>query len=151
MKTLIAIGTLSAYFYSLTVTIGSTDIFGHNGRNGAGVYYEAAAVIVTLILLGRLLESRARKCTGGAIRTLIGLQPKTARVERDGQQLDLPIEPVELGDMVIVRPGEKIPVDGEVLGGASIIDDVSKTGTARIYRAKLQPQAASDRVVNLSW
>jgi Cu+-exporting ATPase len=128
MNTLIAIGTLSAYVYSFAVTIGSTGIFGPGGRSGAGVYYEAAAVIVTLILLGRLLEARARHRTGGAIRALIGLQAKTARVERDGEQLDLPIEQVEVGDIVIVRPAEKVPVDGEVLEGASSVDESMLTG-----------------------
>ncbi len=118
MNTLIALGTGAAFLYSLAVTL----------RGGHEVYYEAAAVIITLILLGRVLEARARGHASDAIRRLRELQPKTARVERDGAELDIPIEQVRVGDAVIVRPGEKIPVDGAVLAGGSAVDESMLTG-----------------------
>ncbi len=131
MNTLVAIGTFSAYAYSVVATVfPAWFTAGHadHGANPVGVYYEVAAVIVTLILLGRLLESRARTRTGGAIRALIGLAPKTARVERDGAEKDVPIGEVVVGDVVRVRPGEKVPVDGTVLDGSSSVDESMLTG-----------------------
>ena len=137
MNTLVSLGTLSAYLYSLVVTLAPGWIAAGNGTGqqathgmamSGGVYYESAAIIVTLILMGRLLEARARSKTNGAIRALIGLQPKTARVERAGRELDLPIEELQLGDLVLVRPGEKVPVDGEVIEGASFVDESMLTG-----------------------
>jgi Cu+-exporting ATPase len=135
MNTLVAIGTLSAFAYSVVATlapewlaVGASDHAGHGGAMPAGVYYEVAAVIVTLILLGRLLEARARSRTGGAIRALIGLSPKTARVERDGAEVDVPLAEVRVGDVVRVRPGEKVPVDGTVLDGTSAVDESMLTG-----------------------
>ncbi|MFO0852409.1 MAG: heavy metal translocating P-type ATPase [Gemmataceae bacterium] len=137
MNTLVAIGTLSAYAYSVVATLApewfavaaDTGHAGHGGGSApAGVYYEVAAVIVTLILLGRLLEARARSRTGGAIRALIGLSPKTARVERDGAEVDVPVADVRVGDVVRVRPGEKVPVDGTVLDGTSAVDESMLTG-----------------------
>jgi Cu+-exporting ATPase len=92
------------------------------------VYFEAASVIITLILLGRFLEHRARGQTSAAIRQLMGLQAKTARVIRDGVEQDVPIQSVQVGDTVIVRPGEKIPVDGAVLSGQSTVDEAMVTG-----------------------
>ncbi len=92
------------------------------------VYYEAVGVILTLILLGRLLEAIAKGGTGEAIRKLIGLQAKTARVVRDGAELDIPIEQVQLDDIVVVRPGEKVPVDGEIVDGRSTLDESMVTG-----------------------
>jgi Cu+-exporting ATPase len=92
------------------------------------VYFEAVGVIVTLILLGRLLETKAKAGTGEAIRKLIGLQPRTARIERGGQELEVSIEEVLVGDVVVIRPGEKLPVDGEVIAGASTIDEAMVTG-----------------------
>ena len=92
------------------------------------VYFEAAAVIVTLILLGRMLEARAKGRTGAAIQRLIGLQPRAARVMRDGQPVDLPIEQVRKGEIVLVRPGEKIPLDGEIIEGNSYVDESMLTG-----------------------
>jgi Cu+-exporting ATPase len=137
MNTLVAVGTLSAYVYSVVATIApwlllvshATALTG-DGHPMAqvGVYYEVAAIIVTLILMGRLLEARARSKTGGAIRALMGLQPKTARVERDGSEQDIPVAEVKVGDTVLVRPGEKIPVDGEVLDGGSSVDESMLTG-----------------------
>ena len=118
MNTLIALGTGAAFLYSLTVTV----------RGGHEVYYEAAAVIVTLILLGRVLEARARGKASEAIRHLRELQPKTARVVRDGAEQDIPIEQVRVGDLVVVRPGEKIPVDGAVREGDSAVDESMLTG-----------------------
>ncbi len=118
MNSLIALGTGAAFLYSLAVTL----------RGGHQVYYEAAAVIVTLILLGRILEARARGKASDAIRHLRELQPKTARVVRDGAESDIPIEQVGVGDIVVVRPGEKIPVDGAVREGESAVDESMLTG-----------------------
>jgi P-type Cu+ transporter len=133
MNTLVALGTLSAYLYSLVATAAPELLAGAAGAHaghGVAVYYEAAAAIVTLILMGRLLEARARAKTSGAIRALIGLQPKLARVERDGVERDLPVGEVLVGDLVLVRPGEKVPVDGEVLEGSSSVDESMLTGEA---------------------
>ncbi|RYD28035.1 MAG: heavy metal translocating P-type ATPase, partial [Verrucomicrobiaceae bacterium] len=134
MNTLVAIGTFSAWAYSLVATVapelfsGVTGATAHGQHSPVGVYYEAAAAIITLILLGRLLEARARVKTSGAIRALLGLQARTARVERDGTEQDVPLEHVRRGDVVRVRPGEKIPVDGEVLDGSSAVDESMLTG-----------------------
>jgi Cu+-exporting ATPase len=118
MNTLIALGTGTAYLYSLAVTFG-----GHGP-----VYYETADVILTLLLLGRLLEARAKGRTGAAIETLLGLQPKTARLRRGGEEIDIPLEQVRVGDEVRVRPGEKVPVDGKIIEGASALDESMITG-----------------------
>ncbi len=118
MNTLIALGTGAAFLYSLVVTV----------QGGHQVYFEAAAVIITLILLGRLLEARARGRASEAIRHLRELQPKTARVIRDGAEQDIPIELVRIGDIVVARPGEKIPVDGTVRDGDSAVDESMLTG-----------------------
>ena len=126
MNTLIAIGTFAAYIYSLAVTV-APGFFAARGLN-ASVYYETAAVIITLILMGRLLEARAKHGTGAAIEKLLGLQPKTARVLRDGQERDIPIAEVQVGDKILVRPGEKIPVDGRVVSGTSWVDESMLTG-----------------------
>jgi Cu+-exporting ATPase len=126
MNTLIAVGTGSAYLYSIFVTI-FPGFFISQGLN-ADVYYESAAVIITLILLGQLLEHQARGKTSEAIRKLMGLQAKTARVVREGKEVDIPLEAVNVGDIIIVRPGEKIPVDGELIEGGSTIDESMVTG-----------------------
>jgi len=118
MNTLIALGTGAAFLYSLVITL----------RGGHEVYFEAAAVIITLILLGRVLEARARGQASEAIRRLRELQPRTARVVRDGTESDIPIEQVRVGDIVVVRPGEKIPVDGAVREGGSAVDESMLTG-----------------------
>jgi len=134
MNTLVAIGTLSAFAYSVVATVApqllQSAASTHGGEHGGmtGVYYEVAAIIVTLILMGRLLEAKARSQTGGAIRALMGLQAKTARVERAGTEQDIPIENVQVGDIVIVRPGEKVPIDGEVIDGKSSVDESMLTG-----------------------
>jgi P-type Cu+ transporter len=126
MDTLVVLGTSTAFIYSLFPTF-FPNLFISQGLK-LDVYYEASAVIITLILLGRLLESRAKKQTGEAIRKLIGLQPKTARLIRKGEEIDIPIEEVQIGDVILVRPGEKIPVDGEVIEGTSSIDESMVTG-----------------------
>ena len=134
MNTLIAVGTATAFLYSVAATVfpGFFAAGAHAGMEGMGgrppVYFEAAAVIIALILLGRMLEARARGRTGEAIRRLMGLQAKTARVVRAGGEIDVPIAEVVPGDVVVVRPGEKVPVDGVVLDGASAVDESMLTG-----------------------
>jgi Cu+-exporting ATPase len=141
MNTLIATGTGAAFIYSLVVTFapqlvaGAHDAATTGMSNGgahlpvAPVYYEAASVIITLLLLGRLLEARARGKTSEAIKRLVGLQPRTARVVgEDGQEVDLPVEAVKVGDTIFVRPGERIPVDGVVVEGASAVNEAMLTG-----------------------
>jgi Cu+-exporting ATPase len=124
MNSLITIGTSAAFGYSLLVTV-APGILPPGLRD---VYYEAVGVIITLILLGRLFEARARAGTGEAIRKLIGLQARTARIVRDGVEADFPVEEVVAGDIVAVRPGEKVPVDGEVVEGQSSVDESMVTG-----------------------
>jgi len=124
MNVLIAVGTSAAYFYSVAATF-VPRIF---PAGLAEVYYDTAAVIIALILLGRLLEARAKGQTSEAIRKLMGLRAKTARVVRDGQEMDIPVEEVRVGDVVIVRPGEKVPVDGRIVEGYSTIDESMVTG-----------------------
>jgi Cu+-exporting ATPase len=126
MNTLIALGTGAAYIYSIFVTL-FPEVLENQGLS-ADVYYEGATMIITLILLGRWLESRARSQTSAAIQKLMGLQAKTARVIRDGQEQDIPIEEVQIGDVILVRPGEKIPVDGEIVEGNSTVDESMVTG-----------------------
>ncbi|RRR72746.1 MAG: cadmium-translocating P-type ATPase [Candidatus Viridilinea halotolerans] len=119
MDSLIVMGTSVAYFYSVALLL----------SNAAGhVYFETAAVIIALVLVGKYMESRAKSQTGAAIKTLIGLQPKTARVLRGGQEIDVPVAEVRTGEIVIVRPGEKIPVDGVILDGTSSVDESMLTG-----------------------
>ena len=135
MDTLIALGTSAAYFYSLFVTL-FPGVLVAQGLEPS-VYYETAAVVITLVLLGRLFENRARGQTSEAIRKLMGLQARTARIVRDGQELEVPIAEVQLGDVVLVRPGEKIPVDGEVVEGSSTVDEAMVTGES--VAVKKQP------------
>jgi Cu+-exporting ATPase len=124
MNTLITVGTTAAYAYSVLVTV-TPGLLPAEVRD---VYFEAVGVILTLILLGRLLEAKAKAGTGEAIRTLIGLRPRTARVVRDGTEEELPLEQVRVGDEVVVRPGEKVAVDGEIVEGRSTIDESMVTG-----------------------
>jgi Cu+-exporting ATPase len=126
MNTLIAVGTSAAYFSSLAMTI-APDFFRARGITPAA-HYETAAVIVTLILLGRFLEAVARGRASEAMKRLMGLRAKTARVVRDGTDIDVPVDEVRIGDLVIVRPGEKVPVDGIVREGASAVDESMLTG-----------------------
>jgi len=136
MFTLIAMGTGVAYLYSLVATI-VPDIFPASFREMSGtppVYFEAAAAITTLVLLGQVLELRARSRTGTAIRALLDLSPKMARVLRDGREEDIPLEQLQVGDRLRVRPGEKVPVDGVVLKGSSSIDESMVTGESMPVR-----------------
>jgi Cu+-exporting ATPase len=126
MNTLIAVGTSAAYLYSLTATF-FPSVFEIKGYS-AEVYFDTAATIIVLILLGRLLEARAKGKTSEAIKKLIGLQPRTARVIRDGEEKDIPVEEVESGYILLVRPGEKIPVDGIVTEGYSSVDESMISG-----------------------
>ena len=124
MNSLITLGTTAAFAYSLAVTV-APGLFPAELRQ---VYYEAVGVIITLILLGRLVEARAKAGTGEAIRKLIGLQARSARVVRDGEEIEVPVEEVAIGEVVVVRPGEKVPVDGEIIEGRSTIDESMVTG-----------------------
>ncbi len=133
MDVLVALGSSAAFFYSVAVTVAGA---------GGHVYFETAAIIITLIKLGKLLEARAKGRTGAAIRALMGLSPKTARVRRDGADVDVPIERVAVGDLVVVRPGEKLPVDGRVASGASTVDESLLTGESRPV-----DKAAGDEVI----
>ena len=125
MNTLIAVGTLSAFLFSTVITFAG-DALPESIEEA--VYFDTPAIIITLILLGRFLEARAKSRTSEAIKKLMGLQAKSARVVRDGQEVHIPIEEVQVDDVVIVRPGEKVPVDGEVLEGASSLDESMVTG-----------------------
>jgi Cu+-exporting ATPase len=126
MNTLIAVGTSAAYGYSAVATL-FPQVFAAGGLVPQ-VYYETAAIIIVLILLGRYLEARAKGQTSEAIRKLVGLQAKTARVIRDGREVDLPVEDVEVGDLIVMRPGEKVPVDGMIQDGQSALDESMLTG-----------------------
>ena len=119
MDVLVALGSSAAYFYSIPVTLGLL---------GGHVYFETAAVIITLIVAGKLLEARAKGRTSEAIKKLMGMRAKTARVIRDGQEAEIPMADVRIGDVVLVRPGEKIPVDGVVVEGHSAVDESMITG-----------------------
>lgn len=124
MDVLIAMGTSAAYFYSLY------NVFFQTVPPGImkDLYFEASAVVITLILLGKYLEAAAKGKTSEAIKKLMGLSPKTARVVRGGQEMDIPIEEVKIGDLIIVRPGEKVPVDGVITAGSSSLDESMLTG-----------------------
>jgi Cu+-exporting ATPase len=124
MNTLITVGTTAAFAYSLVVTLGP----GLLPPEVRDVYYEAVGVILTLILLGRLIEAKARAGTGEAIRKLIGLRPRSARVLRDGAEMEIPVDQVRVGDELVVRPGEKVPVDGEIVEGRSTVDESMVSG-----------------------
>ncbi len=141
MDTLIAMGTGAAYFYSLAATIfpgfflaagadaGATHAdHADEAHHQVAVYYEAAAVIIVLILLGKYFEARATGRTTAAIKRLMGMEPKTARIVRNGEEREVPVGDVEVGDLVVVRPGERVPVDGSVKRGESTIDESMLTG-----------------------
>jgi P-type Cu+ transporter len=118
MDVLVALGTSSAYFYSIALLV----------QQEMHSYFEVSAILITLVILGKTLEARAKGQTSEAIKKLMGLQAKTARIIRNGQELDIPIEEVVVGDLVLVRPGEKIPVDGVVREGSSAVDEAMLTG-----------------------
>jgi P-type Cu+ transporter len=140
MNTLIAVGTGAAFLYSLLATVAP----GFFLRNGVApdVYYEAVVIIIALILAGNMLEAKAKSRTSAALRSLIALQPKTARVLRDGEEVDVPVEEVRHGDTVVVRPGERVPVDGEVVSGQSAVDESMLTGESMPVE-----KAPGDRVI----
>lgn len=118
MDVLVALGTSAAYFYSIANVL----------QNRSELYFETSAILITLIILGKLLEATAKGRTSEAIKALMGLQAKTARILREGQEVDIPVEDVLTGDIVIVRPGEKIPVDGIITDGTSTVDESMLTG-----------------------
>jgi len=172
MNTLIAVGTSVAYLYSVAVTFLPSFFERANGAGfEAEVYYETAVIIIGLILLGRYLEARAKGQTSQAMKKLMGLQAKTARVVRDGAEIDIPVEEVLVDDLVIVRPGEKVPVDGVVVEGRSSIDEsmltgesipvekgpadevigatINKTGTFRFRATKVGKDTALAQIVRL--
>ncbi len=126
MNTLVAVGAFSAYAYSASVTFFPR--FFESAGVAPHVYYDGAAMIITLILLGRLLEARAKGKTSIAIKQLMGLRPKTAHVLRDGNDVEVAVEDLQAGDVVLVKPGEKVPVDGMVLTGQSTLDESMLTG-----------------------
>ncbi|MFL6192530.1 MAG: heavy metal translocating P-type ATPase [Thermoanaerobaculia bacterium] len=126
MNTLVAVGTGAAFLYSVLATV-APGFFVSRGV-APDVYYEAVVIIIALILTGNMLEARAKSRTSSALRALVALQPKTARVLRGDAEMDVPVEEVRGGDTVTVRPGERVPVDGEVLSGASAVDESMLTG-----------------------
>ena len=145
MNTLIGIGTGAAFLYSLAATF----LGGWLERQGveAGVYYETAAVIITLILLGRLIEVRAKAGTSAAIEKLLSLRARTARVRRNGEEIDVPVDEVRVGDRVVVRPGEKVPVDGVIVEGESTVDESMVTGES-VPVTKVEGDAVIGATIN---
>ena len=126
MDVLIALGSSVAYFYSIPITLGL--LSGH-------VYFETAAVIITLIRLGKYLEARAKGRTSEAIKKLLNLKAKSAHILRDGNEVDVPVDEVHMGDLVLVRPGEKVAVDGVIVEGHTWVDKSMLTGKS-IFRSK---------------
>lgn len=134
MDQLVALGTSAAYFYSVYLM--------WLGHAHGHLYFEAAAVVIALVVLGKLLETRAKRSTTTAIRALMALRPETARIERDGRELEIPASAVAVGDVVVVRPGERLPVDGRVISGRSALDESLLTGESlRVEKA------AGDKVI----
>ena len=127
MNTLIAAGTSAAFAYSIVATF-APQVFESVEGLDAAVFYDTSSAIIAFVLLGRLLEARAKGSTSDAVRALIALRPQTARVLEDGQEFEIPVRAVQLGDIVLVKPGEQIPVDGEVVEGASAVDESMLTG-----------------------
>lgn len=132
MDSLIAIGTSAAYFYSLAFfvkhVVENNSVLGVMGEKIPELYFETAAFLITFVILGKWLEARATSKTNDAIKKLMSLQAKTARVIRNGESIDIPIDEVQINDVIVVRPGEKIPVDGKVLKGTSSVDESMLTG-----------------------
>ncbi|WP_409343265.1 heavy metal translocating P-type ATPase [Paenibacillus sp. MBLB4367] len=127
MDVLVSLGTSAAYFYSLYLTI-DWAFNAHPGHHAPAMYFETSAVLITLVLTGKLFESLAKGRTSEAIKTLMGLQAKTALVVRNGEEMTVPVEQVMTGDVVLVKPGDKVPVDGEVIEGVSSVDESMLTG-----------------------
>ena len=142
MDVLIAMGSSAAYLYSIPITVGLLE--GH-------VYFETGAVIITLIKLGKFLEARAKGQTSESIKKLMGLRPKTARLLRAGQELEIPVDEVQVGDIVIVRPGDKIPVDGVVTDGHSTIDETMLTGESFPVEKKVGDTVVGATINKLGW
>jgi len=155
MDSLIAIGTSTAFFYSLgqyfSYVLQSGSLIGVGGEKIPELYFETAAFLITFVILGKWLEAKAKGRTSEAIKRLIGLQPKTARVVRDNSTSDIPIEQVVVGDVILVRPGEKIPVDGVITKGMSAVDESMLTGESipreknvgdKVYGATLNKQGS---------
>ncbi len=140
MDTLVAIGTSAAYFYSVAV-VAFPDIFGN------GTYFETSAVLISFILFGRLLEAVTKGKTSESIKKLMGLQPKTATVVRNGRETEIPIDDVKAGDVLVVKPGQKIPVDGIVLDGSSSVDESMITGES-IPSEKKKGDAVTGGTIN---
>ena len=132
MDSLIAIGTLTAFVYStfeyVAYIVNTGSVFGLDGMKIGNLYYEVASLLITFVALGKWLEAKAKGKTSQAIEKLVGLAPKTARVMRGGTPVDLPVEEVIVGDIVVVRPGERIPVDGVIVSGSSSVDESALTG-----------------------
>lgn len=132
MDSLIAIGTLTAFVYStfeyVAYFVNTGSVFGLDGMKIGNLYYEVASLLITFVALGKWLEAKAKGKTSQAIEKLVGLAPKTARVMRGGTPVDLPVEEVIVGDIVVVRPGERIPVDGVIVSGSSSVDESALTG-----------------------
>ena len=126
MNTLVSVGTLAAFAYSTVATV-APGFFTSRGV-APDVYYEAVIIIIALILTGNMFEARAKQRTSLALRALVDLQPKTARVERFGEEVDAPIDTVEAGEIILVRPGERVPVDGDLVSGESAVDESMLTG-----------------------
>lgn len=141
MDVLVSLGTSAAYFYSLYLTL-AWYVKGGGMHHAPSMYYETSAILITLVIMGKLFESLAKGRTSEAIKSLMGLQAKIARVIRNSQELTIPVEEVAVGDIVIIRPGEKVPVDGEVLNGASSIDESMLTGESLPVEKK-----AGDKVI----
>ncbi len=135
MNTLIAIGTLAAYFYSATVTVFPS--FFTKGGITPALYFDTSAIIIVLILLGKYFEVLMKGRASEAIKKLIGLQPKTAKVLRDGKEVEISISEVQVGDLIVVRPGERIPVDGKITEGDSEIDESMVTGESMPVHKKI--------------
>ncbi|HLE40401.1 MAG TPA: heavy metal translocating P-type ATPase [Nitrospirota bacterium] len=135
MNTLVVVGTSAAYGYSSALTFFPSLFESHGLHSGA--YYDTASIIITLILFGKYLEVRAKTRAGEAIKKLMGLQPRTARVLREGKELDIPIEDVETGDLIVVKPGEKVPVDGVIRNGYSSLDESMLTGESLPIEKKI--------------
>lgn len=127
MFTLIGLGVLAAWVYS-TIAVFTPHLLPHEAAHGMALYFESAAVITVLVLLGQLLELRARKATGSAIRALLNLAPKTALLVRDGMEIDTPVDAIQAGDILRIKPGARIPVDGVVTEGSSAVDESMLTG-----------------------
>jgi Cu+-exporting ATPase len=127
MDVLVSLGTSAAYFYSLYMSI-DWYMMGGSTHHGPSLYYETSAILITLVIMGKLFEANAKGRTSDAIKSLMGLQAKTALVIRDGQELTIPVDEVIVGDVVLVRPGDKLPVDGVVLEGISSVDESMLTG-----------------------